>query len=85
MRGGLHRHGMRGWTRKKGGGNDTRVGLLLPDRARWECARSTDAVRPDTSVVPEEDKRASVEGSGWSLMILCARATRGLRRLAARA
>jgi hypothetical protein len=85
MRGGLLRHGMRGWTRKKGGGNDTRVGLLLPERARWEYARSTATVRPDTSVVPEEDKGARVQGRGWSLMIFCARATRGLRRLDARA
>ena len=33
---------------RKGEGTDTRAGLLLPERARSECARSTAAVRPDT-------------------------------------
>jgi hypothetical protein len=44
------------------GRNDTRVDLLLPERARSECARSTAAVRPDTGAVPEEGERASVKG-----------------------
>ena len=43
--------------------NDTRVDLLLPKRARSECARSTAAVRPDTGAVPEKGKRASLEGA----------------------
>ena len=46
-----------------GWGNDTRVGLLLPERARSECARSTAAVRPNTGAVPKENKRASLEGA----------------------
>lgn len=62
MRGNGDLHRMRGWTRKVRG-NDTRVGLLLPERARSECARSTAAVRPDTGAVPNEGKRASLEGA----------------------
>jgi len=46
------------------GRTDTRVGLLLPERARWECARSTAAVRPDTGAGPEKAKRASFEERG---------------------
>jgi len=64
MRGKMNRHGMRGWPRKKREGTDTHLGLLLPERARSECARSTAAVRPDTGAVPEKDKGANIEGRG---------------------
>ena len=40
------------------GRTDTRVGLLLPERARWECASSTAAVRPDTDAGSEKVKQA---------------------------
>ena len=63
MRGDPNRHGMRGWPRKKGEGDRHPVGLLLPERARSECARSTAAVRLDTGAVlrgrPSEE---SLEG-----------------------
>jgi hypothetical protein len=49
------------------GRNGTRVDLLLPERARSECARSTAAVRPDTGTVPDKGKRASLEGTVLSL------------------
>jgi hypothetical protein len=86
MRGDLNRQGMRGWTRKRIGRNGTRVGLLLPERARSECARSTAAVRPDTGAVPEEVKRASLEGwGGWPDDLLCSRNARPQKALVERA
>jgi len=43
-------------------GGSSLVVLLLAERARSECARSTTAVRSDTGAGLEKVKRASLEG-----------------------
>ena len=52
MRGELNRHGMRGGTRKKGEGGSLVV-LLLAERARSECARSTRALEDQSGCPPK--------------------------------
>ena len=85
MRGDESQREMRGGPRKKGEGAGTRVGLLLPERARLECARSTAAVRPDTGAGPEETKCAGLEEGMEADDRVCSRNARSRTLLVGRA
>ena len=83
MRGWLNRQGMRGETRTQGGGS--LVVLLLAERARSECARSTRALE-DRPGCPLRGRREILEEEGMKADdLLCSRNARPQKALVGRA